>query len=814
MFNQLPQFIESNSESLNAIIPAHLLAKLKIANDYHQIIKILLTPVHLSLTSLRLIDVLLKNDALHFLQLLKLLTKMPTQFWYQLLTTPSNQGVTPLEYWHLDKNGINEPLLTIITHIPANYDKLKLLTTSFKTDFYFSLGTYCTLLTSTLLSLTQRLRLLEGFNEADKFAGALTTEMPTQRSNLFMQLDNANHANNFIQSFTNLKWQQQLTHYLELAHLRQQATHFLGIADHPLTLDLEPHMLAHFEGMQPQNAINRFNEVLDKFEPMPAAMLPFKQEFSAIKQAFKAMDLTQDAEYFMQQYQQHNLVILDSGWADHSIALAATPDFLVVANRGQHQHFAGGCVIYPLVHPLNLAQIEQLTGYLTQYTFQKNLRQIINHDNNGVAQLFYALELSPQKYGTCTIANKKALVAGLLPLLKQLSTPNQKKEEILALSRTAYKAFTLHTRHIVLAKLINQVKLQQEIEQPITDFLNQHTNLAKPSELALLKQTSNNLPATVLTRLDKNLNPQAKFIMAYLQQFPNLTKVSDTVLQVISYSSILSNFEKQEIFLNHCLTLMHDDTKIINTSTWYRNQDILDFLLLTQQYFWLLNSLQNVSKDILKKSEVHLNIFIKITQAAQQSDQHNIPLIKLCINYIIDQLDQNQINALLTFNQLDHITEGYWLAYILENLTATQVIHFFNQIPKNQSPLSELRDLAYLKYVANNVSPQRFIEFMTISATNGNIYPLLFDYSNDIACFNFLKAQLNSKTLKQHINYYKKINITENPSKVTAQLNLLDAAKELTVFWAAQPQSKFIDTITKLSNTPQSTELAETLWGG
>jgi ankyrin repeat protein len=344
---------------------------------------------------------------------------------------------------------------------------------------------------------------------------------------------------------------------LNLHNTMKKLGHFLGVKKHdPLNeKDID------YEGLTDERAYPMFVDMLKKYEPSES----FGVEFDKIQHAFSHVDswgtIIEQAKANFRHYQSDNLVIVPSGWPGHSITIAATDKFLVVGNRGEGMHQQGGCIIYRLTAPLTEDDIKNFTRRSSQATINSQIRKIVEKDQYGAPEVFQAIPLQSQKYGTCHIANKKAVIAGLLPLLRaQRENTNDEtlfSEFLLTEASKEYKRFTHFSRKSTLDEIAEAMRTtlvhrRETVMKGLVDYCNQHLDINSDSELALLHDLIKSFSENEINEFLDKLNIDAKIVLGYIYEngiekpIPEYIKDiarDDSVNDADSFSRLYSYFE-------------------------------------------------------------------------------------------------------------------------------------------------------------------------------------------------------------------------------------------------------------------------------
>jgi hypothetical protein len=363
----------------------------------------------------------------------------------------------------------------------------------------------------------------------------------------------------------------QLTNIFMDHHKTKKTTHFLGIKDIGTEFNVATNQntvvkanqpIISFEGTTDAAALDYFRQVLNTFTPTQE----FTDIFNKIKQSFNQakekgnpdLDFTQD--YI--RYQQNQLIIIPAGWPGHSITIAATDNFLVVANRGQGLYQEGlekkerGCVIYPLQQPLELVDIEVFSKKENELIIKNKINELVKKNHQNDPKILQALPIQAQKYGTCGVANKKAVVAGLLFLdqylkLNQPDNASLVKQQILADTRAEYKRFTEHTRKFILDEMLEALDSPKADTNPmliqgLANFFNQHLDLTKPTEKALLISIITKMPESITQVFLGKLTLAGRLVYHLL---PDLNDNDAHLLtEAINFLPRIDNFKQEEFF--------------------------------------------------------------------------------------------------------------------------------------------------------------------------------------------------------------------------------------------------------------------------
>lgn len=333
---------------------------------------------------------------------------------------------------------------------------------------------------------------------------------------------------------------------LNLHNAMKKLGHFLGIKKQDALNEKD----IDYEGLTDERAYPMFIQMLQKYE----ASESFDEEFDKIQNAFSYIDswgtMIEQAKENFRHYQSSKLIIIPSGWPGHSITIAATDKFLVVGNRGEGMHELGGCIIYRLATPLTEDDIKIFTRRVSQTSINRQIRKVVEKDQYGDPKVFQAIPVKSQKYGTCHIANKKAAIAGLLPLLRaQRDNADGEtlfSEFLLTEASKEYKRFTHFTRKSTLDEIAEAMRTtlyhrRETVMKGLIDYCNQHLDINTRSELELLHDLIKHIPKDEINEFLGNLNIDAKIVLGYIYENGIEAPIPDYIIHIAQNDSIVDS---------------------------------------------------------------------------------------------------------------------------------------------------------------------------------------------------------------------------------------------------------------------------------
>lgn len=424
--------------------------------------------------------------------------------------------------------------------------------------------------------------------------------------------------------------------------LMKKMSHFMGISGKNNIFDSE-NLGFKLSGWTAKPSLDAFKDVLNAYEPSDN----FKDEWSEIKEAFNFIKLDASLDdIVMQNYERINgnpskLLIIPSGWPKHSITLAVKDNFLIVANRGQGFQSEGGCIIYKLNRPLSEDDIRVLIKKENKEIVEGTINELTNHRKS----FFQGLPLKPQKYGTCAIANKKAVVSGLLTILNYIKSSKEISESIadtvMLSTREEYKNFTDFARERVLDESISILNApvamnQNEIMDTLADFINDHPDINKPSELKQLKKIASRLSDENFELLIPMVSPQGKCILSWLKNAPNLEPPKLLQSAFNSYHNSLIGGDALFEIIYSLQTLNVPDQK---NHSWF--SEYFFFFCENQEYEFLASQLRNVEKMRYDHSyKGNISFLLSKLISLDLKDQ-SYDLILNCARIMLDKIQES-----------------------------------------------------------------------------------------------------------------------------------------------------------------------------
>ncbi len=725
----------------------------------------------------RLIDRLLtSNSKDDQAGLAKIAQELTDDDWYEVLTTKNNNGIDALSYWLQQDCQPVQNVDTILKYLQKSAHKIDILTRSIPCKdsegdpVEYSLMTNPNLLSeaNTILSA-----LLTCSDQEKRQVILSVTEGPTRTTALKFASEQG-YMTRLLGIFnSNQTIKDELTDLGDKYFLRKMATHFLGLHDNDTTFDYKSNATkadssgskrsknVTYAGLNQNIAIQQFKTLLNKYRPS----IDFRDEFYKIKQAYEIGN-GQDA---WNAYQANNLITIASGWPKHSIYIGAMQDYLVVANRGQGMNPKGGCIIYRLNRPLTLEDIRVFQNQLSQKEIEQRINSIVKKDQNGLPEIVQAIPSKGQKYGTCSIANQKALIDGLLVLLKltkhvDLSSDPQTKKALVEDARKEYKRFTEFTRLTIINKLIQELMNsnlnQHELVASLADFCNQHVDVKKKSELALLSQIVKTLPPKLKTDLLKTLKPSSRIVLWHLEHSQTLPAIVGKILNNELYS--LNTDELKEAFIlsyEAYLNQQYSEEEAIKWFTVYFDQAIsseMESVILQQ-----MAHLSNEKLFALLKADNSKSL-IRLLMNSGKSLQ--------IIEQAFKRMTVEERKQLVTPTIVRHIKEGSLLklavgdfedAYLLDLLSKPTEIPEYDRSLIEQAdymPLSDAHDEAFFKYIEERFGRQQFVNMVSYASQTGLKNNILNGGRHSAGAVSFILDCLSDEQVAQMVEESKMAN--------------------------------------------------------
>lgn len=702
----------------------------------------------------RLIDHLFTSNDLHDQQMLGRIAKTLTDDdWFQLLTINSSNGINAITYW-MNKNC--EPLYNIelmLTYLQKNDHKVDILTRTFPCNepngkvANHSLFTHPQL----YLKFSTLLRTLSTCSDEEKRSVLLSVAGGEDQLTPIKRASETGQTHIFMSVFSDPKIVAELTDLSRKYYLRTMATHFLGLHDNDTTFDYASNSAQKqtsspnqpprvtYEGVIQTTAMDKFKTILGMYRPS----IEFRDAFSQMRRAY-ALNSGADV---MAAYEADRLVVIGSGWTRHSIYIGAMQDYLVVANRGQGMHPKGGCIIYRLNKPLTLEDVEVFKGKSSQAAIEKKINEIVKKPPNGMPDIVVALPSKGQKYGTCSIANQKALVDGLLALLNLTQHPElvvdpQTKKAVIEEARNEYKRFTQSTRLAIvnelIEELVNSNLNRHELIEALSDYCNQHFDTKKKSELAVLTKIVKTLPPDLKADLLKKVKPSSRILLWHLENSQTIPGIVENILSGSLYS--LRSDEDKESFTHSYeahLNQQFSEEEAIKWFTVYFNQAMVsDVDVLAQQITHLSHD-----KMISILMENNANRFTWLL-----TDRRAEPIVE----QVLKRLSSDERKQILTPSSIFHIKKGSLLKLATNDLDDEFVLYLLNNPAKHHEassflkreveymPLSGPHDETFFRYIEERFGKERFMSMVRYVSESGIKSNILIGARHSPGAVNFI----------------------------------------------------------------------------
>lgn len=548
MAETLSSFIKRNSNTLIvSISPAVLqtLSSLKTSTECKAAL--------LDERDNRLIDTLILSDAKACNELLQhIIRQLSPEDWYEVLKAKRADKKNVIDLW-LENNAV--PLSAfenIISHLPSSAEKIDILTHSAVCDRVGGIDVKYSMITHYKIPFNTRFQALRGLNDQEMEEVVLSFEGGLNNRNILLSCHYFGNLDQLLQQFKDPKVAAKLKDYIKVYYLKKKGSHFLGIKDKHKEFNYATNQSTStsmaddknppsFEGLARKNALDFFYEALKNYKASAAFVTQIHEIDEAFRIAVDTYNSTtnEKVQLHKKRIDDKELVIIPSGWPAHSITVATIGNFLIIANRGEGKHPKGGCIIYQLENPLSEDDIRTFVRAKSKQKIEDRINAVVKKDEFGKPVIFHAVPLHAQKYGSCSIANKKGIVAGLLPVLKHLHAVRPSEthfsDEIISTSHTEYKRFTHYSRNLILTEIINELSNnllnENELVDALSDFCNQHLDLNKESEMKLLSRIANEIPEKSKVAFMERLDPYAKTV---LQNFKDTkgTKIPPILITV------------------------------------------------------------------------------------------------------------------------------------------------------------------------------------------------------------------------------------------------------------------------------------------
>lgn len=523
MPNKITQQIEAFKTHIqeSQLFPNQLFSEIQQAKTSAELKEILFRAS--AMPGMRVVDIFLLRGGAELLASLS--ERMTPDDWYDVLMQKNTAGLNVVGVWLKNQCKPLQALDMLMSNLPSNQARIDVMIQKFTYIDWYEQTQQPNLITNHAIPFTKRLQLLKGLSDKEKEQVLLAAAENSngEISNLLIQAMERRKLSKILSKMKDKTVKANLKDYIEKHRQRRIATHYLGIKDSEPTVSLY--------GMNEVDSFKDFKAKLNSYQPSEH----FKDEFAVIQKAFSQSEaifttkmlLGSPEDRYLKSYLAGNLTIIPSGWIGHSMTIAVMGSYLVVANRGEQAHKQGGCIIYKLSKKMSKEDISYLMYSATKMSLRGTILQIVEKDAKGEPLVVKAIPVKPQKYGTCSIANKKAAVFGILVLLKWLKSHDNNAtidDEIF----NEYKKFTSHTRTLVLSEMLTELKATQlnkeELLDSLASFCNQHLDLKKTSEVKLLRQILKEIPADLWQTFSQKLSSDAKMVIEQLQTVPQDSK--------------------------------------------------------------------------------------------------------------------------------------------------------------------------------------------------------------------------------------------------------------------------------------------------
>jgi hypothetical protein len=540
------------------------------------------------------------------------------------------------------------------------------------------------------------LDLLHHFSDQEK-KELILANFNTENSKISIAIGNGSF-DKLLNDFQEEAEKKELINLKQIFMLKKMAGHILGISEknvdfNPRTNTYTKSTTKKYEGLSTDIALAVFKEKLNSYNPSES----FQTEFEAIRRAFSIIDYDcpfdplqrqEQLHKYVSEYSSAGLIVIPSGWIGHSVTLAATKDRIIIANRGEKADPSGGCVIYTLENPLTQDQIFSLMTTTTYNDFKNIIQSLTKHgDRINFPDLFYSVSsIKDQSRGTCSIANKKAVIAGLLVLLKANSPDN---EELIRNCMDEYKKFTNHIRQVVLLELTSELRenldLEDELLEIFSDFCNEHLDVFKKKELLLIYEIISHIPDRLKADFNARLTPEALWVVSTIQKegidysFPELLKDANYYRKTDS--------EKSKNFTQSLIQLVNQESSTTEAYKWCT--DYFDYLLDKRNFNILFDQINILIKE---DRELFINAFLRYDGdkfrkliGLMQENKNNKQLqecTKLLLNNFTTQEKIKLLSPSYAYSWLLR-TSGDILKVLLDGINPDEVFKLFTELDKH-----------------------------------------------------------------------------------------------------------------------------------
>lgn len=703
MFEDLIKYINKNRKKLEEFLPGNSLDKLIAARNNSELSECLLEE---DKNGTRLIDLLItlpKSKAL----LLMLYKKIDSDDWYNVIIQKNSLGSNAVTVWLQNKCLPKKYFRLIIDKLPNFEAKLAVLSQSAECEEKFGKTRY-SILTHRNVSLSKCLAVLKPYSDDEKVRAILALEGGYEQ-NLLLSKKTREKTDKLLQIIDDESLRTKLKDHKEKHYLKTKAAHFLGIKDKSAPpFVMEPSRIVKFEGMEVRLSFKLFNPILDGYIPTET----FKKEFRKIKEAFKLVKLKDmtDPESYFYNYNHNKLIVFGGGSVEHAVTIGAINGFLIVGNRGDGKDPDAGCVIYELKKGLTEKDIKCFLKKRSLSEMNERIRKICKCNKNDELIKFASFPIKPQKYETCTIANKKAVISGLLPLLKYLDQPKKKgddkskiSEDILEAAQAEYKRFTAYTRHAVLTEILNnlyQKRLNEDqLVETLADYCNQHSNATDPLALEIISRIINELPSYLKQDFNSRLFSRAVVLVSYIQEYGIEEPIPDIVVKASSEALVSINGSDRMSFSKSILKFLGKQFSEKESAKWC--QEYFNFLIKQKMYDILSFHLLNISDELFYHilSKDNSKKFKKLIDFIEspQGDKVLKRIANLSLEYRKELLSNNTVEMIKKTKILDCMLKNF----------SEEEIFYYKSMRKKIKPREKIGHYSFIALPKGTTSEEK-----------------------------------------------------------------------------------------------------------
>lgn len=749
MIGELQKFIKGQRKKLTTFIPADELDELAQTNSSEEILSLLLREdKEIDLNPHRLIDRLMTSPKSKKL-LQQLANHLSPEQWYEAVSKKNTGGINAAGLWTQNGCTPKSYFKIMMDALPDSQAKIVLLTQPIQRNE--AEGYMSSMMTHEKLALPACLKAIKKFTEEEKYSVITSFVGGIDRRNLLLTEKANGKTESILRIMHDKELKERLKDNIRKYYLIKSAGHFLGIHN-VKSSSTSPIMVPHYENMSTLEGFEYFIPMLASYTPSKN----YKNAFQRIKKAFNAINYKRykpDTERYINAYREKDLIIIDSGWLEHTITIAAIDGFLIVANRGEGMHEAGGCIIYELEKNLTKEDIKVFIRRKSIEEIQGRIKEICKKDKKGHPIIYAAIDLKTQKYETCSIANKKALIAGLLPLLKHLEKwPKLKSEEklkinnnTLANARLEYKHFTRYLRDRILTEILSELKNGQYNHELLIDTLahysNQHVTTEDRNFVEALLYIIDELPIQLHPLFKSKLTSISSVLVSYLENNGIAAPFPDIIKKATTFKGMILIRKKYRPEFNESIKkLIGGDFSRSEALKWCKHY--FDFMVKFEFYDIFLMQMSQLSNQERYKilSSQHAARFNKL-----------IPFLESSIGSkffdLISKFDSEQKKSLITFEGLISIKTGKLLEWLLEDISSEEVIELLNQEKdkKTDNILQHPHDLDYLTFLEDKIGRKPFKKLIRDSTPKNEEIAWVYQHTIDKPSQDFISKYLPKK---------------------------------------------------------------------